>query len=113
MQLLLDVEIGGVIIKLLFIVIQISIKDCIFGYDSQKSMRMLLDTINQKVYYSIENNKFEIPYVDTFVRPTEYSTLRIEIGKAGISGKTDFERKNLEKIQSINSTLNKFEYKTL
>ena len=113
MQLLSDVEIGGVIIKLLFVVIPKLIKDCIFGYDSQKSIGMLLDTINQKMYYSIENKKFEIPYVDTFVRPTEYSTLRIEIEKAGISEKTDFEPKNLEKIHSINSTLNKFKYKTL
>ena len=49
MLLLLDVEIGVVIIKLLFFVIPKLIKECIFGYDSQNSVGMLLDT-SQKTW---------------------------------------------------------------
>ena len=55
LKLLLDVEISRIIIKVSFIVMLKLIKEFIFGYDSLTSIGMLLDTINQIIYYSMTN----------------------------------------------------------
>ena len=44
------------------------IKDFIFGYDARKAIKMVLDMVYKKIHFTIENKKYELPYVDTLVR---------------------------------------------
>ena len=68
-------QLGENQIQLIFIVVPKLIKDCFFGYDAQRAINMVLDTVSKQIHFRIENKKYELPYVDNLVRPTEYLTL--------------------------------------
>ena len=70
---------------------------------------MILDTVSEKIQFTIENNKYELPYVDIFVRPTEYSTLKMKIENIEPSAESEFELFSCEEI-NVDSSISDPEY---
>ena len=107
-QVLLTVQLGESEIQLIFIVVPKLIKDCIFGYDAQKAINMVLDTVSEQIHFTIENKKYELPYMDTLVRPTEYSTLKRKLDEADFSANSELEVFSCE--ENVDSTVYGPEY---
>lgn len=63
-QVLLKTTFANLCEKIIFIVIPKLIKPCIIGYDTVKSLKMLIDTVNRQILFSIKNNDGVISYAD-------------------------------------------------
>ena len=101
-QTLLEVQIGKARMQFIFIIVPKLIRDCIFGYDAQKHIGMILDTVHEKIQYTVMNKKYEIKYIDTLVKNTEYSSLKIEI-ENNFNEEVEFESSLYEKLRGIDS----------
>ena len=62
-QILLDVKFGNSKVSLIFIVVPKLIKECIIGYDSQKGLKMLMDTSREEIYMTINHSNENVSYV--------------------------------------------------
>ena len=60
---------------LIFIVVPKLIKSCILGHDTQKAIKMVMDTEREEIRFKIKNKDEKVPYTDVRVNQNEYSSL--------------------------------------
>ena len=74
-QVLLDVKFGNSNVSLIFIVVPKLIKECIIGYDSQKGLKMLIDTSREEMYMTINHNNENVSYKETTLDKNNFVAL--------------------------------------
>ena len=52
-------------VSLIFLVVPKLIKECIIGYDSQKGLKMLIDTSREEIYMTINHSDENVSYKET------------------------------------------------
>ena len=76
-QVLLEVKLGNSHVSLIFIVVPKLIKECIIGYDTQKGLKMLIDTSREEIYMTINHSDENVSYKETTLDKNNFVALRI------------------------------------
>ena len=79
---LLDVKFGNSNVSLIFIVVPKLIKKCIIGYDSQKGLKMLIDTSRKEIYMTINHCNENVSYKERTLDKNNFLALRIVYDEA-------------------------------
>ena len=68
--------------SLIFIVVAKLIKEYIIGYDSQKGLKMLIDSSREEIYMTINHSNENVSYKETTLDKNNFVALRIVYDEA-------------------------------